>query len=209
MSTRNVYVVGNHKFPLGWLKKDYVHVKNIDEAHLVVFRGGEDVDPKIYNQKKHPTTHSNPIRDQREIAIYNIARLKNIPCLGICRGGQLLTALQPNGMLVQHQDDPFYMHELITHDGKNLLITSAHHQAMYPFNMNKDDYKILGWTEKMLSFHQNGEKEELNPEKECEIVYYPKTNCLGIQGHPEWMDENSPTIEWVSDLVESFINKQI
>lgn len=26
----------------------------------------------------------------------------------------------------------------------------------------------------------------MNPDKECEIVYYPLTNCLGIQGHPEF-----------------------
>lgn len=95
-----------------------------------------------------------------------------------------MTALQPKGKLIQDQPNPEYTHKIKTFDGKELVITSTHHQAMYPFDMDKKDYKIIAWTEGMLKHHEGGNKEELNPEKECEIVYYPSTNCLGIQGHP-------------------------
>jgi hypothetical protein len=113
------------------------------------------------------------------------------------------------GLLVQHQNNPSYMHEIKTYDGHTLDISSTHHQAAFPYNLPKDKYKILGWTDNMLPFHEGGNREEMNPEKECEIVYYPKGNCLGIQGHPEALDLKHPTIAYLRDLLNKFLSNQL
>ena len=116
--------------------------------------------------------------------------------------------MQPLGMLVQNQPNPG-SHMMKTFDNKELLVSSTHHQAMYPFNMDKKDYKILGWTEKMLDFHQGGNNEELNPEKECEMVFYPNTKCLAIQSHPEMMGFDHDTNVWMRTIFNQFINQTL
>ncbi len=189
--------------------KDVEPVTTVREADVVMFLGGEDVSPYIYKQTEHKFTQANPKRDEQEVKIYDEALRLGKHIIGICRGSQFVCAKQPDGMLVQHQPNPSYLHDIKTHDGKTLLITSTHHQAMYPFNMPKEDYKILGWTEGMLPYHQGGASEELDPEKECEIVYFPKSKALGIQGHPEAMSPDHPTCEWLRNLVDEFLNNKL
>ena len=78
-----------------------------------------------------------------------------------------------------------------------LLVTSAHHQAAYPYDtLSKDDYAILSWTEGMHRTHQNGYAKELEiPEDvEIEAILLPKIQAYGIQGHPEWMLSRYKTI---------------
>ena len=201
------HVQGNTRYSQ-WIENVEV-VEDVASADLVLFEGGEDVSPSIYGQNAHRLTRANKVRDAKEIPIYEEALALNKPILGICRGAQLITAKQPYGMLIQHQPDPTSFHSIKTFDGKELTITSSHHQAMYPFRMPKSQYKIIGWTENMLKFHEGAREKELNPPVECEIVYYPKANALGIQGHPEWMDNESATCIWLRDLLNKFLTKQL
>lgn len=118
------------------------------------------------------------------------------------------------GKLVQHQEHPGEKHEIYTKDGKNIRVTSSHHQAQFPFGLPKEEYTILGWSEKLLSFHKDGNNDEMNPEKECEDVFYSKNNCLGIQSHPEWCyPPNSPSelimIDYYQSLLDKFLNKEL
>lgn len=190
-----------------WLDK-VEYVDKLEEADLIFFEGGSDVTPKMYGQPKHRTTQNDEGRDIQEKEMYLTAQKLGIPCIGVCRGSQFLTAMQVGGMLVQDQPNPGN-HLMTTFDGQELRVTSTHHQAMYPYNMDKDDYKILGWTENMLAFHKGGNDEELAPEKECEIVYYPKTNCLAIQEHPEMMGFESETNIWLRGIFTKFMKKQL
>ena len=60
---------------------------------------------------------------------------------------------------------------------------------MYPFDMNKKDYKVLYWSTKRLSSIYEGDGIGV-PKCEPEIVLYNQENyptCLAIQGHPEMM----------------------
>lgn len=193
-------------------------VDTIEEADLVLFEGGEDVDPSLYNEPEHRSTYSNIERDIEETAVFEKAKELNIPCLGVCRGSQFLCVMS-GGKLVQDQPNPRYIHDMLTEDGLVIKVSSTHHQAQYPFNMIEgEDYKLLGWTENLLPYHQNGFGEELSPVKECEVVYYPKTNCLGIQPHPEMLWDkwqNAPekefeeTIDWFRKVLFKFLNKEI
>lgn len=200
------HVLGDENYSC-WIPNRKI-VYNIDEADVVLFEGGEDVDPSFYKtpQSKNPTTYSNKNRDSREIPIYQMALNKGKFILGICRGSQLICSQQDGGMLVQNQPNPSSIHMMHTFDNKEIMVSSSHHQAMYPFNMDKNDYQILGWTDNMLKYHEGGEKEELNPEKECEIVYFPKTRSLGIQSHPEWMTSEKKSTEWMQQLFLSIYN---
>ena len=41
--------------------------------------------------------------------------------------------------------------------------------------------------------------------KQPEIVYFPDIKGLGIQPHPEWMDETEKFVEVCNNLVEDFL----
>ena len=183
-------------------------VDDLKDADLILFEGGADVSPKYYDQPPHKTTSTDPGRDLQEKKMYDTALKLSIPMLGICRGAQFITAMQPKGMLVQHQPN-VSNHKMITFEENEISVTSSHHQAMYPFNMDKKDYKILGWTENMLAFHKGGNDEELAPEKECEMIFYPKVKALCIQSHPEWMAFDSPSNIWFRKIFDQFINNKL
>lgn len=180
-----VYVVGGDVNYANWLP-DCKIVDTLKEAELVLFTGGEDVSPNHYGEPKHPNTYNNPARDTAEKRIFTLAKNAGKKILGICRGSQFVCVMS-GGKLVQHQQNKKAVHPIQTTNYGDVNISSTHHQAQFPFNLKKWDYKIIGWTTGISDFHQDGEGEELNPPYECEIVYYPKTKALGIQGHPEFL----------------------
>lgn len=96
-----------------------------------------------------------------------------------------------------------------TSTNKKIITTSSHHQAQYPFDLQENrDYKLLAWNVDTHTFHLNGNNEEIIPKKEAEIVFYPKTKCLAIQGHPEWMS-NSDDIKYYQDLVFNLLKNNL
>lgn len=211
MKKIKIYVVGGAIGYANWMLNNTL-VDDIKEADLVVFTGGEDVNPKYYNSPKHWTTMYNDNRDKEEIIIFKEALSLNKHIIGICRGSQFLCVMN-GGELVQDQPNPHYIHPMKT-DTEELFVTSTHHQAAYPFKLNKEDYKIIGWTEGMLKHHVNGDNIELLPEKECEIVYYPKTKCLGIQSHPEMIyppksNLEHTSTEYMRKLLTKFLDNKL
>lgn len=97
------------------------------------------------------------------------------------------------GKLVQHVTNHGVQHEIEFEDGEVLNITSTHHQMCYPFDLPREDYSLIAWSkDKRSTTYLNGnnsEKELPNDFREPEIIFYYNTNCLGIQGHPEYMDQ--------------------
>lgn len=207
LSKLKIYVVGYSKEYANWMLGKLVN--NIDEADLVVFTGGEDVDPSLYNQERNPRTQSNLERDIYEKSVFELALKLDKPMVGICRGSQFLCVMA-GGQLVQHQDNPLYVHNLLNYDGDmNVETTSTHHQAQYPYNLPTNEYKILGWTQGLSKFHEGGKQQELYQDatKECEVVYYKKINALGIQGHPESMFDNprhKHSVTWFQSVLNKF-----
>lgn len=176
------------------------NLKKSIKPDLVVFTGGEDVDPSIYGEKKGKFTYSNPTRDHLEIETFNNISF-NVPKLGICRGAQLLTVLN-QGKLIQHVENHNNSNHRITmtqdsdyEDGYvyNISLPSDHHQMMYPYNLKDDQYELLAHSEFFLSeTYLNGNNEEIklpNNFLEPEIVYYKNNNSLAIQPHPEWIQD--------------------
>ena len=170
------------------------HLVLLDDADLVVFTGGADVSPSFYGETAHTSTVSAPVRDEGESLLYHHAAKMCTPMVGICRGAQLITVLN-NGKLIQDVKGHRVSHHMIAKslkDGKDTRVftTSTHHQMMSPFNLPSDEYVIVGKAEAKLSTHYKGNKggkdyDHESPVVEPEIVLYPYTDCLAIQGHPE------------------------
>ena len=178
-----IHVVGGTNYYANWLT-DYEPTKKLEDADLVMFTGGEDVHPSLYHEEVGKYTYTNLQRDLEEKKSYEKARALKLPMIGICRGAQFLCVMN-GGKLVQHQENPSFIHDIECGFYGNIKITSTHHQAMYPFNLNKYTYSIIGYTKGLSKTHLNGKNEEMDVPSECEIVQFYDTNCLCIQGHPE------------------------
>jgi GMP synthase-like glutamine amidotransferase len=209
-----IYGVGGEDGYANWMNLDSITdappqiVGDMTNADLVLFTGGEDVTPAFYGEPAHDYTGSNIIRDTYERSEYRRALALGKPMIGICRGSQFLCVMN-GGKLVQHQDNPRYVHDINLFDGTSVAITSTHHQAQFPWNLPSEKFVVLGWTENMLPFHENGMGQEMNPEKECEIVFYPDTKCLAIQGHPEAMGSAHPTIGVLRHMLSLFMRDKL
>jgi putative glutamine amidotransferase len=201
---RNIFIVGDIGSDYAnWMEGNRVRL--LEDADLVLFTGGEDVDPSYYNEKKHPTTYSNISRDIYEAKIFERAREMGKKMIGICRGAQFLCVMS-GGKLVQHQQNPAYLHPIRTFDNNTLVVTSTHHQAQYPWGLPEDKFKLLGWSVGISAFHEDGNQKELDVQKEVEAAFYPESQALCIQGHPEAMHNRSEaefqkSIKWHRDML--------
>ena len=207
-----VYIVGHDWCDIThFLLFDFVKVNNIEEADIVMFTGGEDINPALYGDVPHPTTHFSN-RDDAEVAAYKHVLNTSKPLfIGGCRGAQLLTALN-GGKLIQHvvNHSGCGSHDITTVDNQVMSITSCHHQMMYPYDLPSEDYQLLAWSTKNLSpvyYTGQGLLKVTEDFKEPEIVYYPKTRSLCIQGHPEWMRTNQPAIHYINKLILDYIHE--
>ena len=171
-------------------KSDKNKKTGIKTPDLIIFTGGEDVDPTLYNEKKGKFTNSNPSRDIVEKLKFDSNMFSGIPKLGICRGAQFLTIMN-GGKLIQHVEGHTNIsHNIQLYSGNILVLPSDHHQMMYPFDMDKNSYELIGWSERHLSsIYLDGDNKNMKlefPFYEPEVIYYNNTNSFCIQAHPEW-----------------------
>lgn len=163
-----------------------------DEPDLVVFTGGEDINPKLYGEEPLRETRFNNVRDGVDIEHWKL--YTTTPKVGICRGGQFLNVMS-GGAMWQHVTEhgsPHLVHNLLQIPGieeKSLMMTSTHHQMMIP---GKEGEVIA-----LAKDHKYGQKKGISneyrsflgrdkPEFDTEVVWYPKTNALCFQPHPEY-----------------------
>lgn len=205
-----IYVVGNQKGYACWLDGEIVN--KMSDAQLVLFTGGEDINPQIYGENKGSRTGFNKQRDEEEIDEFNKAYSLSLPMFGTCRGAQLLCAMS-GGKLVQHLSHSNMYHPIRLWDGTAIDTNSLHHQLMYPFNLPKQEYELLGWAEGLSHIHLNGDDKLINMPTdnqnwaiEPELIYFKKTKCLCIQGHPEMMSEKTKLVKLLRILTESLVS---
>lgn len=73
----------------------------------LIFSGGGDIDPSIYNGVRHPTIYNvDAERDRSEILLAQLALQSDIPILGICRGLEVLVVAS-GGSLIPHLPDEY------------------------------------------------------------------------------------------------------
>lgn len=203
-----IFIVGGTGHYAHWLDGEIVD--SLEEADLVLFRGGADVIPTLYDDKQHPKTRYDGGRDAKEIGVFARALALDKKMLGICRGSQFLTVMN-GGRLIQDVTDHAIasQHPIVAPGIGDGMITSTHHQMMYPYNLPKANYQVIAHPPEPRSKHyQVGDKSEITlPDDfvEPEIVYYPKTNCLGIQGHPERMNKFSDGVQMCKKIVNAYL----
>ena len=93
-----------------WIR-NVTPVDSVKKADIIVFSGGADINPALYNCAKHNSTWFNERRDALEVGCFNNLS-KNQVVIGICRGAQLVTALN-GGKLIQnvtgHTNGPHFI----------------------------------------------------------------------------------------------------
>ena len=184
-------------------------VKNPKDIDLVLFTGGEDVNPEQYYEPIGKYTSINKARDRKEIDTFHKFRGHSL-LLGICRGSQMMTVLS-GGKLIQHVEGHCRDHSMILNNKLRYTITSSHHQMLYPFDLNEKDYELVAYSEYFQSnTYLNGDNEEIELPKnflEPEIVYYKNTNALCIQGHPEWSHCEKRTSSMCLNLIDKYLKE--
>lgn len=181
----------------------------LEEDQVLLFEGGTDVNPSIYGEAKGKwTQESDDPRDKHEIKIIEEAKKKGIPMIGVCRGAQLLCVMN-GGSLIQHVKEKHNkthimtavvpQHKRIKKSETEIWVVSAHHQLMNPYVLEKDKWVSYGYhpdTSPYLYFDQHDNKmgqilhQKFPNFKEQEIVWFPETRSLCIQGHPEWVESS-------------------
>jgi putative glutamine amidotransferase len=74
---------------------------NAREIDGILFSGGEDVDPSLYEETtKYESVHVDRARDQFEFSLLDAALERRLPILGICRGIQMIN-VKFGGTLIQ------------------------------------------------------------------------------------------------------------
>jgi len=116
----------------------------------LLFSGGSDLDPGLYDQEPHEeTSGTHEMRDRAELALLEAALERDMPVLAICRGSQVLNVAR-GGDLVQHLPEvvgdekhkhtpgTFADHDVTMEDGTRLgsllgdraPVKSHHHQGI-------------------------------------------------------------------------------
>ena len=188
-------------------------------ADVIQFTGGEDVSPDLYGEVPHPTTAYNFKRDELCIKLFDYAVEAGISCVGICRGGQILNVLN-GGKMFQHCDGHAIRgtHEAtILESGLKVQVTSTHHQIMRP---NRDKGIVLMEADKLGTFKEHmalkfnsGDPRYFitdgHEEDDVEAIYYPDTNSLCYQPHPEYCDEKSDCVQAYKSFLRNYVGLEV
>src|SRR5687767_12433450 len=79
--------------------------ETLDALDGLLFSGGADLDPELYDAEPHPATDGvRPERDRAELALLETALDRDMPVLAVCRGSQVFNVAR-GGDLVQHLPD--------------------------------------------------------------------------------------------------------
>ena len=189
---------------------DLEPVDSPEEADILVFNGGADIGTSIYNEDPvfRGIPYNRSPRDNHEIDLYD-RFVGSKFMLGICRGAQLLNCMN-GGSLWQHVTEHQRDHEMVDlTTGEIVWVTSTHHQMMIP---NLSLGQVIG-VANICKSRENGAKREIMTQskeikdgKDIEVVWYPKSRCLCIQGHPEYVP-GTRFSDWSVDLLNKKYNE--
>lgn len=204
---RNLEIFLNSKFKVKFLPKNKFYL-----ANLIIFTGGEDISPKLYGYESiHPKMNINEKRDIYEQPFYSYAKFRKIPMLGICRGAQLLTALN-GGKIVQHINNHIGKHNILLSNNRTLSVNSTHHQMMNPYNMDPGDYSVMAIAYPRLSPIYEITNSIIYAKDriadEPEIIFFEKTKSLAVQFHPESDLGNESMVRELTNIINKTILKK-
>ncbi len=180
----------------------------VEMADAFIFTGGEDISPVLYDADFHPSVQYIDFkRDKFEEELYRLAKKSKKPILGICRGMQLINALE-GGDLIQDIKS-----EVEGASGHSFEHDLTH--GILKINIDMDSYlaKQLGKSEILVNqFHHQAVK---NPAMDFKIVarsrdgiaeameYIGAQFIQCVQFHPESLVDNYPEfLNIFKDLID-------
>lgn len=188
-SNKKVLIVGVDKLVEDLFYLDYGCKKASypQEADLVVFTGGEDLHPYLYDDIPDGNGWYNRQRDAFEIEIYEKVRDLRIPMVGICRGGQLINVME-GGRMIQDLSPMHSGQRLIRGLAGSFWVEEDHHQGMIP-PQDDSKYKVLAYDD---------------IDSNIEVIWFPEAMALAFQAHPEWDERTSHVFE---EMIEKTIEE--
>ena len=182
--------------------------KSPETADVVIFAGGPDIDPMLYgvpDEMCHTSVELDHRRDIEDLELYRLCYDKGIPMFGICRGAQLLGAM--NGAdLYQDVDGHQGAHPMYDRIGKKVIqsVSSVHHQMV--IDTKNIGMEVLGTSRKSTKRHLNRTDYEEGVATDVEAFFFRDSCSIGVQGHPEYRNYTEYTI-WCLNLLDKFINE--
>jgi putative glutamine amidotransferase len=185
-------------------------VKELSSEDILIVHGGADIHPSLYNKgrsSKSGAYGNGPSnRDKIEWALMQAAADIGVPIIGICRGAQMLCALN-GGYLIQDVHGHSGTHTVHTKEG-NILTNSIHHQMMVPTGK----FELEGWTvphsKSYMDVDEEGNDVKLDVHPlglDPEFVYFPEIKGFAIQWHPEMMKSNTPASKFLINYINHHV----
>lgn len=170
-----------------------------DEADLVVFTGGPDVNPGYYTEcLPHETVCVDEARDQADLELYAKCYDEGIPMFGVCRGAQF-GAVMNGAELFMDVDNHNSSHIMFTKTG-TLTVSSVHHQMVMPC----PGMDVIGWSNKSEKRWLSASLHEEGYNRDVEAFFFRDSCFFGVQGHPEYKGVSSFTA-WSLQQIEQLI----
>ena len=175
----------------------------------LILSGGGDYDPRYAGEEPDPKLGEiNTERDLPELFITRLAYNRQMPILGICRGIQTL-AMALDGKVKQDITDVATINHSQSEDR-----SVATHQV----TIEKDSilYQLYEKTQLSVnSFHHQavcdcGERFRVTAKSEDGIIEAMESreykSIMGVQWHPECLDDGLPIFEWIVKEAEDYHN---
>ena len=170
----------------------------------VLLTGGDDIAPDYYGEEAIPELGDvDSVRDEVELALLHLAKNRNIPVFGVCRGCQVIN-VGFGGTL--YQDFPSQRGQQYAHQRVDGV------RSLHTVTINKDNilYKILGKTEITVNSSHHQSARDIAPGLHVgaystdsiveSVDMYPNHRILGVQWHPEGFDGKSEDMNRLFDF---------
>jgi len=171
--------------------------EEIDAPGVLILHGGSDISPSLYNKGRSSKTRADETPSRRDMVEWEClrgAKEKGVIIFGICRGAQMLCAAAGGYLIQDITNHAGADHWVVDHMGKKFQVNSVHHQMQAPWSTN---HKILAQSVDPLSKHYYDVDENVRVPCEPEAVIYYDLNGFGVQWHPEYLDADEPSNQWV------------
>ena len=186
-------------------------INTLDIIDGLILSGGGDYDPRYANEEPDPKLGEiNEERDLPELFITRLAYNRQIPILGICRGIQTL-AMALGGKVKQDITDI----ATLNHSQKEERNVPTHNVIIEKDSILSQLYKLTdnNATLNVNSFHHQavcdcGDKFRVVAKSEDGIVEAIESrefkSIIGVQWHPECLDEGLPLFKWLTREAKSY-----
>lgn len=181
----------------------------LDGLNAVLLIGGYDVNPLLYGQEPHPKLGMViDARDQSEILLAKKAFERNMPLLGICRGEQVMNVAF-GGTL--YQDIDSQVKQVLKHTQASLRHELTHTIELLPSKLQQ----IIGQDTILTNSFHHQAVDLVAPgfvmnacakDGVIEGIEHPAhPYCIGVQWHPEGLQQDEPSDKLFKSLIEAAI----